>query len=74
MIGNFNAGSVHNVLKLDEHIQPLLIVAIGKPDEEIILTDVVDGKTGYYRDENDRHYVPKRSVEDMIIMGRKEQP
>ena len=67
MIGNFNAGSVHDVLKLDENIKPLLIVAFGKPDEEIILTDVVDGKTGYYRDENDRHYVPKRAVEDIII-------
>ena len=67
MIGNFSAGSVHDVLKLDENIKPLLIVAFGKPDEEIILTDVVDGKTGYYRDENDRHYVPKRAVEDIII-------
>ena len=67
MIGNFSAESVHNVLKLDEHIKPLLIVAIGKPDEEVILTDVVDGKTGYYRDEDDRHYVPKRAVEDIII-------
>jgi hypothetical protein len=73
MIGNFSAESVHNVLKLDEHIKPLLIVAIGKPDEEVILTDVVDGKTGYYRDEDDRHYVPKRAVEDMIIMLREDQ-
>ena len=67
MIGNFNAGSLHDVLKLDDNIKPLLIVAFGKPDEEIILTDVVDGKTGYYRDENDRHYVPKRAVEEIII-------
>ena len=67
MIGNFNAGSVHDVLKLDDAIMPLLIVAIGKPDEEIILTDVADGKTGYYRDDQDRHYVPKRALEDLII-------
>ena len=68
MIGNFNAGSVHDVLRLDENIKPLLIVAFGKPDEEIILTDAADGKTAYYRDEKDRHYVPKRSVNDMIIV------
>lgn len=67
MIGNFNAGSVHAALGLDEAVRPLLIVAIGKPDEEIILTDVVDGKTGYYRDEQDRHYVPKRASEDIVI-------
>ena len=67
MIGNFNAGSVHDVLGLKEEILPLLIVAIGKPDETIILTDVVDGKTGYYRDEQDRHYVPKRALSDIVI-------
>ena len=67
MIGNFNAGSLHDALGLDAHIRPLLIIAIGKPDEEVILTDVVDGKTGYYRDEQDRHYVPKRKLEDLVI-------
>ena len=67
MIGNFNAGSVHDALGLKEEIRPLLIVAIGKPDEEVILTDVVDGKTGYYRDDLDRHYVPKRKLEDLVI-------
>lgn len=47
---------------------PVLIVAIGKPDETIVLTDVKeDGDINYYRDENDVHYVPKRSLEDLII-------
>jgi len=69
MIGNFNADSVHKVLKLAQNIRPLLIVAVGKPDEEIILTDAADGKTAYYRDEKDRHYVPKRPLKDLIIEG-----
>lgn len=67
MIGNFNAGSVHDVLELPENIRPMLIVAIGKPDEEVILTDVAGGKTGYYRDAQDRHYVPKRALQEVII-------
>ena len=67
MIGNFNAGTLHDAIGLAEPIKPLLVVAVGKPDEEIILTDVKDGKTGYYRDEKDRHYVPKRAVEDLIL-------
>ena len=69
MIGNFNADSVHRVLNLAQNIRPLLIVAVGKPDEEIILTDAADGKTAYYRDEKDRHYVPKRPLKDLIIEG-----
>ena len=34
----------------------------------IVLTDVgEDGNTAYYRDENDVHYVPKRSLEELLI-------
>lgn len=68
MIGNFSQEKVHTELGLPENIVPLLIVAIGEPAEEIVLTDVgEDGNTNYYRDENDVHYVPKRSLEDVIL-------
>lgn len=68
MIGNFNKEDVKKNLKLDSKFEPILIVAIGKPDEKIVLTDVhEDGKTTYYRDENDVHYVPKRRLETLII-------
>ena len=68
MIGNFTAGSVKEVLGLAENLHPLLVVAFGKPAEEIILVDVPeDGNTNYYRDEADTHYVPKRSLEDELI-------
>ena len=69
MIGSFNAGPVHDALALAENIKPLLIIAIGKPDEEVILTDAKDGNTAYYRDEADRHYVPKRVLTELIIEG-----
>ena len=67
MIGNFKAGAVSEVLGLPEHIRPMLIVAFGKPDEEVVLTDVVDGKTAYYRDAEDRHYVPKRALSEIVL-------
>ncbi len=68
MIGNFTAGSVRETLGLSEHMHPLLIVALGKPDEEIILTGIgADGSTNYYRDAQDRHYVPKRDLKDLIL-------
>ncbi len=67
MIGNFTAASVSEVLGLAENLHPLLVVAFGKPAEEIILVDVKDGETNYYRDAADVHYVPKRSLEDEIL-------
>ena len=46
----------------------MLVVALGKPAETIILTDVGEnGQTAYYRDENDVHYVPKRSLGELLI-------
>ncbi|MBO5998782.1 MAG: nitroreductase family protein, partial [Lachnospiraceae bacterium] len=68
MIGNFSAGDVVKALDLPENIHPLLIVAFGKPDEEIVLTPIgEDGNSNYYRDENDVHYVPKRTLEDELL-------
>ncbi|MCI5649950.1 MAG: nitroreductase family protein [Fusicatenibacter sp.] len=68
MIGNFTAGEVQKKLQLEEKIRPLLIVALGKPAEEITLVDVPeDGNTNYYRDEKDHHYVPKRSLEEELL-------
>ncbi len=68
MIGNFGADSVRQELGLPENLAPLLIVAIGKPAEKIVLTEVSEGESvAYYRDENDVHYVPKRRLEDVII-------
>lgn len=45
-----------------------LVIALGKPKETVKLVDLPEsGSTAYYRDENSVHYVPKRSLEDIII-------
>lgn len=68
MIGSFDKVKLHECLRLEEHIQTLLVVAIGKPDEIIVLEDVKDSKdTVYYRDEQDIHHVPKRKLEDILL-------
>ncbi|MCQ2442054.1 MAG: nitroreductase family protein [Oscillospiraceae bacterium] len=68
MIGSFNPDKVKETLNLADHLRPMLVLAIGKPDETIVLTEVgEDGSTKYWRDENDVHYVPKRSLEDILI-------
>lgn len=68
MIGSFSAGKVAEAFQLPEHIKPMLVVAIGKPDETVVLTDLPeDGNFKYYRDENDVHYVPKRSLEEIVL-------
>ncbi|MCR5429269.1 MAG: nitroreductase family protein [Lachnospiraceae bacterium] len=68
MIGNYEKAQAAEALALPERFVPQLIVAIGKPDEKVVLTDAgEDGSVKYYRDANDVHYVPKRKLEDIII-------
>ena len=68
MIGNFSPQRISEALALPETIVPMLIVAFGKPDEKIVLTEAGLGESvKYYRDENDVHYVPKRRLSDIII-------
>ena len=68
MLGNFDREELVKALALLDTMSPQLIIAIGKPDEEVVLVDVTDdGSTKYYRDENDIHYVPKRKLEDILI-------
>lgn len=45
-----------------------LVIALGKPKETVKLTAVPEsGSTAYFRDENAVHYVPKRSLDDIIM-------
>ena len=45
-----------------------LVLALGKPKETVEIVDVTEnGSTAYYRDENGIHYVPKHSVDELIV-------
>ena len=66
MIGNFNPEKMAEALKLPDGIVPNLVLGLGAPDEKIILEDIRDGKSAYYRDENG-HHVPKRKLEEIIL-------
>ena len=68
MIGNFSPAKLSEALSLPDSLVPMLIVAVGKPDETVVLTEAAPGGSlNYYRDENDVHYVPKRRLEDIIV-------
>jgi len=46
----------------------LLVLAIGRPKEKIVLESVgPDQDIKYWRDDNDVHHVPKRALEDIIV-------
>ncbi len=70
MIGSINRPGLRKDLKISQQYEIPLVIALGKPDEQIILEDV--DKTGniqYWRDENNVHHVPKRSLDEIIIQS-----
>lgn len=68
MIGSFGADTLKESFGLEENLVPVLVIAIGKGTEQIVLTEVADGEsTKYYRDSEGTHYVPKRKLKDITI-------
>lgn len=67
MILSFKKAQLIKALDLHENIEPVLVLALGRPIEDIRIVDMEKGDVRYYRDENKVHYVPKRPLEDVII-------
>ena len=60
---------LQGVLDIPDNLQILLVLALGKPKEAVLLEDSgPDGNIKYWRDENQVHHVPKRSLEEIIIL------
>jgi nitroreductase len=68
MIGSVNHDGLRADLAIADHLQILLVIALGKPAETVVLETVgADGDIRYWRDEQSVHHVPKRPLEELII-------
>jgi nitroreductase len=68
MIGNIDREALCRTLNISEQYEVLLVIALGKPKETVQLVPLEsDGDVKYYRDAAGVHYVPKRSLEDLVL-------
>jgi len=68
IIRTINKPKLKALLDVPQHLEVIDIVALGKPIEKIVLTDVgEDGNIKYHRDEAGVHYVPKRTTDELIV-------
>lgn len=65
MIGSFEPEKLKSALKLGENLEITLVLALGVPDEAPVLVEST-GDIKYYR-ENGVQFVPKRSLDEIII-------
>lgn len=71
IVGSIKRDALQKALQIPEHFEILLVIALGKPAETVVIEDVgADGDIKYWRDENGIHHVPKRSLDDLIVSGK----
>ncbi|MEA3350728.1 MAG: nitroreductase family protein [Chloroflexota bacterium] len=68
IFGSIRREKLQRDFDIPEHYQILLVIALGKPKETVVIDSLgADGDIKYWRDENSVHHVPKRSVDELII-------
>ena len=67
MIASVNKESLNQLLGISEPYDIQLVLALGKPIEEVVIDPMENGNIRYWRDEQQVHHVPKRSVEELMI-------
>lgn len=66
MFRSYDAGKVAQIVGKSE-MKPHLVIALGYPSEKVETVGVQNGNVKYYRGEDDVHYVPKYSAEELIV-------
>ena len=68
MFGAINRQQLSKILNIDGQLKILLVIAIGKPKEQVVIEPVgPDNNIRYWRDNQGVHHVPKRNLSDIIV-------
>ncbi len=59
---------LHAALELDDRYTVMNVIALGKPKETVVIEDMKDGEYRYWRDADGTHHVPKRSLDELVIL------
>ena len=68
MIASIERQGLCQALEITPQYEILLVLALGKPKETVVIETVgPGGDTKYWRDSKGVHHVPKRALDDIII-------
>ena len=67
IFGSINRKKLVENINLPENLEVLLVIALGKPKEEIVIDEAKEGDIKYWRDEQKVHHVPKRSIDEILL-------
>jgi nitroreductase len=68
MLASIQRDVLREALGIDRRYEILLVLALGKPKETVVMDPVgPDGDIKYWRDADGVHHVPKRALDEIII-------
>lgn len=68
IVGLVQKAELHKALNIPSRHEILLVVALGKPKETVVIETVgPDGDVKYWRDADGVHHVPKRPLDELIL-------
>jgi nitroreductase len=72
IIGSIKRDELSNELSIPDNCEVLLVLALGKPVENVIIEDIKGTDVKYWRDKDKNHHVPKRRLSELIIKLKKD--
>ncbi len=68
ILASVDRDRLRGILELDARYEILLVLALGKPVEAVVVEPVgPEGSIEYWRDEQGIHHVPKRALDELIV-------
>jgi len=68
MVGSIDRPGLRDTLRIPDHFDILLVLALGRPKEKVVLEfDRSPDEVPYWRDSEDVHHVPKRSIDELLV-------
>lgn len=67
MIASIQKEKLRSLLSVPSTLEILLVIALGRPVEKVVIDPVNEGDIRYWRDQEQTHHVPKRSLEDIVF-------
>ena len=67
IIASIKREELINELSISDNLEILLVLALGKPVENVIVEELKNSDVKYWRDSDKNHHVPKRSLKELIV-------
>lgn len=73
MFSSINAKALHEIVKFPDNVKVVLALALGVPTEKRVIEAMgPEQSTAYWRDAENVHHVPKRSLNEVLLVSFRE--